>query len=518
MTTGILGGGALGLTLALRLAQQGERVVVFEREPVAGGLAAGFAIGDVFLEKFYHHLFRTDRAAIALIAELGLGERLVWRRANTSTLVEGHCYQLDGALPVLRFRPLPLLDRLRLGAVALGLRLLPDPRPLAQDTAAVWLRCWMGARAYSIVWEPQLRGKFGPYADQIAMPWFWARLHYRTARLGYLRGGFQQLYEALVAAIRAHGGEVRLGVPVARVTPLPNGQLRITTSAPDCAGPPAPTSAPFSTGMPAEGPDALFPNSQDLRPTTVSPSPKRGGGRGERSGWGGGPPAPVSARNSQAASGPERSSGPSGPRAGFSDLDCARVVSTLATRLTFRLIPDLPADFRAAYDWGLAYGAHCLILALDRPLTDSVYWLGITDPGYPFLALVEHTNYMPPEDYGGRHLVYLGNYLPMDHPLFGASTAEVMATFLPHLKRINPRFRAEWVRESWSFAAPFAQPIVTRDFARHIPPHRTPIPNLYLANMFQVYPQDRGQNYSIALANRLAQEIVKEGNLGHNTG
>jgi len=184
-----------------------------------------------------------------------------------------------------------------------------------------------------------------------------------------------------------------------------------------------------------------------------------------------------------------------------------RVISTFAPRLTARLVPELSSKWRARHEWGRAYGAHCLVLALDRPLT-SVYWLNVNDPGFPFMALVEHTNYMPASDYGGRHLVYLGNYRPMDDPLMTATRDEVLDEFLPELPRINPRFERSWVTDAWSFAAPFAQPIVTTDYRHHIPPFKTPIPNLWMANMFQVYPHDRGQNYSIALAEKLVKRIL----------
>jgi protoporphyrinogen oxidase len=183
-----------------------------------------------------------------------------------------------------------------------------------------------------------------------------------------------------------------------------------------------------------------------------------------------------------------------------------RVVSTLAVRLTCRLVPELPDDYRARHEWGQAYGAHCLVLALDRPLTKS-YWMNVTDPGYPFMALVEHTNYMEPADYGGRHLVYLGNYRPMDDPLLRTTTAEVVDQFAPHLSRINPAFKRDWVTDAWSFAAPFAQPIVTVDFREHIPPFETPVPGLWVASMFHVYPHDRGQNYSIDLAERVVRHL-----------
>ncbi|HEY7123979.1 MAG TPA: NAD(P)/FAD-dependent oxidoreductase [Ktedonobacterales bacterium] len=435
MRTAILGGGALGLALALRLAQRGERVVVFEKEPVAGGLAAGFPIGDVYLEKFYHHLFRSDQTILAWIKELGLEDRLVWRAPKTSSLVNGVAYAFSPKDILLNFTPLPLLDRVRLGAVGAYLKLRRSHTPFERVTAAEWMARWMGRRAYEVVWQPILEAKFGEYYPQISMAWMWSRLHCRSFSLGYLRGGFQQLYEALVREITARGGEVLLGCTVERAE---RGRA--------AAGQPGDWRVTFTPGAPDATPQVeVF----------------------------------------------------------------ERVVSTLPTRLTFRLISELPQDFREKYDWGLAYGAHCLILALNQSLSD-VYWLQFTDRGFPFLAVVEHTNLMPREDYGGRHLVYLGNYLPMTHALFKQSKEEVLVSFLPHLKKLNPAFSADWVTESWMFAAPFAQPIVTREFPAHIPPHETPLPNLWLANMFQVYPQDRGQNYSMALAERLAKRILEK--------
>ncbi len=426
----VLGAGALGLTVALRLLERGEEVVVDEREARPGGLAAGFPLQDgVWLEKFYHHLFRSDRAITGLIQELGLGDRLAWQRPNTTVLHKGTAYQLDSPLSLLRFEPLRLHDRLRMGLALAYLRGLRSSRRLEGRHAGAWLRKAMGWRGYETVWAPLLTAKFGALAEEVALPWFWARVHDRSAELGYLRGGFQHLYDRLSAHIQELGGTIHLGTQVCGISPTPPG---------------------------------LF--------VTV---------------------APVAALHDRSAEGFDR------------------VISTLPTRLTCLLTPDLPQEYRDRYEWGQAYGAQCLVVALDRPLTGT-YWMNINDPGYPFMVLVEHTNYMSPEDYGGRHLVYLGNYLPMDHPLFKASHAEVLETFVPHLGRINPAFSPDWIRESWLFAAPFAQPIVTVDYRDHIPPFETPVEGLYVANMFQVYPHDRGQNYSVALAERLVQ-LLGEG-------
>jgi protoporphyrinogen oxidase len=418
----VLGAGALGLTAAFRLASAGIRVTVFEREPIAGGLAAGFEPAPgVWLEKFYHHLFRGDHHAMALINELGLGDRLVWRRPRTVTLRDGGVHQLDSPASLLRFSPLPLPDRLRMGVALAYLKALPDGRRLEGLTAAEWVRTRMGNAVYDVIWGPLLRAKFGALADSIAMPWLWARVHDRTAELGYLRGGFQQVYASLAERVTHLGGEVRLGTEVRAVRTAADRALSVET------------------------PDETLTFDQ--------------------------------------------------------------VVSTLAIRLTCRLTPELPADYRERYEWGMAYGAHCLVMALDRPLTGS-YWMNINDPGYPFMALVEHTNYMEPADYGGRHLVYFGNYRPMDDPLMATPTPQVVAEFASHLSRINPAFAMDWVTDAWSFAAPYAQPIVTTDYVRHIPPIETPIPGLWVASMFQVYPHDRGQNQSIRLADRLAARLL----------
>jgi protoporphyrinogen oxidase len=433
----ILGGGVLGLTAALRLAERGHAVTVFEREAEPGGLAAGFRVGqralpagateDLWLEKFYHHLFKSDTAAIALIDELGLGDRLEWRRPLTVTLRGGHVYQLDSPASVLRFTALSLPARLRMGAALALLKLLPTPAPLEGRTTAAWLRTTMGQSAYETVWEPLLRGKFGAVKEEIALPWFWARVHDRTAELGYVRGGFQHVYNRLAQRLRQRGGDLRLATAVQRVEP-DAGRFTVTYA------------------------DAATPDA--VRVQTFD-----------------------------------------------------RVISTLPTRLTCRLVPALPDAYRARYDWGRAYGAHCLILALDRNLTGDSYWMNVNDPGYPFMVLVEHTNYMPREDYGGRTLIYLGNYRAMDDPLFQASKDDVLRDFLPHLKRINPAFAPEWVTDSWLFSAPFAQPIVTTAYKAHIPPFESPLDGLYLANMFQVYPHDRGQNYSIELAEKLVAAL-----------
>ena len=185
------------------------------------------------------------------------------------------------------------------------------------------------------------------------------------------------------------------------------------------------------------------------------------------------------------------------------------VVVTVANKIFQRIAPPLPESYAAKLE-GVPYqDATCLVLALKRPLS-STYWLTINDRSVPFLAIVEHTNLIEPERYGGQHVVYVSNYLHKDSPLLRLSIDDIWDLYLPHLKRINPEFDESWVNERWLFHGPDAQPVFTVGASERIPEHRTPVPGLYLANMSQIYPQDRGQNYSILLGETIAEMVTTD--------
>ena len=150
-------------------------------------------------------------------------------------------------------------------------------------------------------------------------------------------------------------------------------------------------------------------------------------------------------------------------------------------------------------------GAVNLVLSLKKPfLIDGTYWLNINDSGYPFLAVVEHTNFQDKSNYNNSHLLYVGNYLPASHSYFNFTDKQLLKIFLPYLQKINPKFKLDWVNMSWVWRAPFAQPIISKHYSKLIPPLVTPIPNVYLANIQQVYPWDRGTNYAVELGIKVA--------------
>jgi protoporphyrinogen oxidase len=156
-----------------------------------------------------------------------------------------------------------------------------------------------------------------------------------------------------------------------------------------------------------------------------------------------------------------------------------------------------------------ATGAICTVLEMSNSLT-PYYWLNIADSDMPFGGLVEHTNYIPAERYGGRHVLYISNYLFPDHPLYRAPKSRVLETYLPALTRINPEFDASWIFASHHFRADYAQPVVTRGYRGQIPSMRSSVPGLYLCCMAQIFPEDRGQNYAIIYGDRVARVVTED--------
>lgn len=190
--------------------------------------------------------------------------------------------------------------------------------------------------------------------------------------------------------------------------------------------------------------------------------------------------------------------------AGLPAETCDRLLVTGSPALLTHLAPQLPDAYLAQLNTLDSMGAVVLTLALKRPLTNGLYWVNMPKDQFPYLALVEHTNFIAPEHYGGDHLLYLGDYLEPDHEYFQLSHEALLEQFLPSLKLVNRAFEPSWVRDSWLHRERYAQPIVPVNHSANIPPLRTPLPGLFWASMSQVYPWDRGTNFAVELGQRVA--------------
>ena len=403
MKIAIIGAGITGLTIGYRLSKKGHQVTIFEKEKFSGGLAAGFKKKDWDwpLDLFFHHLFTSDDNAKTLIKELGLEKKLFYLQAKTSIFRQGKTYQFDSPLSVLKFPLISPLDRFRTGLVTLFLKTSSDWQTLEKFKTSRWLRKYYGQAVYQTLWQPLLKSKFGHQAEKISMAWFWARIKKRSARLGYLEGGFQTLINRLEEEIENKGSKISL-----------NQEVK---------------------------------NLKEIK-------------------------------------------------------DFDKIVITTPTHQFFPKIK-LPKML----------GAISLILELKKKfLEENTYWLNINEEGFPFVALVEQTNFIDKKYYGDSHLVYLGGYYPQDHPYFKMTKEQVLKEFLPYLKKINPHFNHSSVVGCYLSLAHQAQPIIPTDYSQIIPSHKTALKNVYLANMQQVYPWDRGLNYAIELGNKVSQLILNE--------
>ena len=428
-TVAIVGGGFGGLAAAYELASKGVAVTVLEADDHIGGLAAAFDVEGERLDRFYHHWFTNDREVMDLIAELGLTDQVAINPTNTGVYYANNFFKLSTPWDLLNFTPLGFVDRIRLGLLALRARRVNDWMALEDKTASQWLRELGGEGVYKVMWEPLLKGKFGPVADEISAVWFWNKLKLRGGsrgkggeeRLAYFKGGFEALARALDTRVRKQGGLISTGTPV----------------------------------------------------STIRPEGKR---------W-----------LLETARGP---------------LIADHVIATPALPLIAQMVRSWAEPSYVATLERIHYLANvCLVLELDRSLS-STYWLNVNDPSFPFVGVIEHTNFERPATYGGRHIVYLSKYLPHTEALYAMSADEVLAFAMPHLQKMFPKLERSWILCHHVWKARWSQPVVERRYSQLIPPSAGPRPGFHLCSMAQIYPEDRGTNYAIREGRRIGRHVA----------
>jgi protoporphyrinogen oxidase len=227
----IVGAGLTGLVAGYELSKKGYRVTIYEKESDIGGLMGGFKIADTSVEKTYHHIFKTDKYIVDLIKELDLEEKLHWYPEKTALYYENKMYPFLGATDLLKFKPLDLIAKFRLGLVKIWLEKDNNWEKYKTVTAVEWMKKYCGDEGYKVIWEPLLKGKFHNYYDKISMAWMWARIHTRAnsdGSLGYLDGGFQQVAEELVKRILQNKGEIKLNSKLKTLKPKKEEKIIFT--------------------------------------------------------------------------------------------------------------------------------------------------------------------------------------------------------------------------------------------------------------------------------------------------
>jgi protoporphyrinogen oxidase len=428
----IVGAGFCGLVTALRLAQAGKKVVVLESDHSPGGLAGTFDFDDgVRIEKFYHHWFNNDAYVPKLVEELGLSDLIVTLPSKTGMYYNGRLWKLSTPLDVLRFSPLPFIDRIRLGWLVFQVRQVKDWKTIEHLTIREWLEPLCGKKVFELVWEPLIRSKFSLFAEDINAVWFWKKLVLRGStrdpkggeQLAYFRGGFGRLAEAIAERILSLGGEIQYDTSV--------------------------------TGAISEG--------DKITALTTTKEP-------------------VSARE---------------------------FVFTPAFPLISRMLREAPKPWLDSLKRVNYLGNVCLVLELSQSLSDT-YWINVNDPGFPFVGVIEHTNLDNSSHYAGRHIVFLSRYLATSDETWSLSDDDYLAYALPHLERMFPKFKRDWVKEFRIWKADYAQPVTERNYSNYVPGQQTPYSNAIISTMAQIYPEDRGTNYAIREGNAAAAVVLRK--------
>lgn len=428
----IIGAGISGLATAYYLIKycpsDAMQIHIWEKERIPGGLAGSFSTPDFTVEKFYHHLYRRDVALQELIDELGLGKALIWRPATTGAYYFRQPFRLSSPLDVLRFTPLPLWDRLRLGWLAIQARSITDWQTLDDRAVKEYIVRVAGERVYRVVWEPLLHGKFGQYAEKISAAWLWSKLVDRGGSrnaqghelLGYLRGGLGGLFDRLVTHIQQAGHHVHLGTAIRHLSGTPAGITDIHTD------------------------EGVFPADLIISGTQVP--------------------------------------------------DLAK------------LLPDSLTSYRVSLERIKFLANLCLVITLKRQLSEF-YWTNVTEADAPFIGIIEQTNWADRGDFNQKHVVYISAYLTHDDPRLALNAGQLTECYLPSIQKMFPTFRSDMIEEHTLWTAPYAQPVVHTGYRHLIPHHISPIPNLFVCTMAQIYPNDRQVSNGVAMARKTAQLV-----------
>lgn len=427
MRIAIIGAGFTGLSAAYELVKEGHQVFVFEKDSGPGGLAIGYK-EDKWkwsLEKHYHHWFTNDYSILNLAKEISY--EVIIKRPKTSVFTKNKIYQLDSPLTVLKFPLLSFFERLKMSTVIGFLKYDPFWKPLEKYKASVILPKLMGKKPYEMIWEPLFVNKFGEFANNVSLAWFWARIKKRTPFLAYPKKGFLNFANHLVKVIEQKGGSVYFNTEILELSSKDKPQIKFRRIG--------------NLKLKIENYDA--------------------------------------------------------------------VVVTTPSFLFLKIAPQLPKKYKESLGQLKSLGATNLILRLKKPFfNDGTYWLSICDKNAPVMAIVEHTNFMDKKNYNNEYIIYLGNYKSPDDPYFLMTKEEMLKKFDQYLKKINPNYYKNIIGYKL-FKAPFAQPIIPINYSKILPPFETPFKNVFLANIEQVYPWDRGTNYAVELGKKVSKLIIK---------
>jgi protoporphyrinogen oxidase len=462
----IVGSGFLGLTLALRLSEAGNRVTVFESAPEIGGLASAWQIGDVTWDKHYHVTLLSDSFTRKIVEEIGLADEFNWVETKTGFYTDGKLVSMSNTLEFLKFPPLDLISKFRLGGTIFYAARVKDWKALEKISVEDWLVKLSGKRTFEKMWKPLLKAKLGEAYRETSAAFIWATIARMYAArnsglkremFGYVRGGYARVLEKFAAVLREKGVEIRLNEPVERVEQTNDGKIAV-----------------FPAKMQSR--EAMQPAFAGLQLADYKLQNK--------------PQTSVIVENRK----PETEN--------LFD----SVILTCPSNVAARICPQLTNAEKTRLE-GIKYqGIVCASVLLKRSLS-NFYVTNITDET-PFTGIIEMSALVDKEEFGGSALVYLPKYVAPADELFEKRDAEIEETFVSSLEKMYPHFKREDVLEFKVSRVRQVFPIPTLNYSANLPDVKTSLENLFIVNSAQIKNGTLNVNETVQLAERFFKEFL----------
>jgi protoporphyrinogen oxidase len=445
-TWGIIGGGMMGMTLALRLAQKGDKVTIFEASDKAGGLTSSWAMparsgsnGDrVVWDKYYHVILMSDLNTRKILKEIGLENECNWVETKTGFYSDGKLYSMSNLVEFFKFPPINLIDKFRLGLTIFAASKIKNWHKLENILVADWLTKWSGKRVFEKIWLPLLKAKLGENYKNTSAAFIWATIQRMYAArksglkkemFGYVSGGYERINSQFAKHLQNMGVEFKynskvkaVNKPAGPVGGQINGNLILTT---------------------------LDDNQYQFD----------------------------------------------------------HVISTLSSKESVKVAPQLTDSEKQQHEAIKYLGVICPSVLLGKEIS-PYYVTNITDSWPPFTGVIEMTALIDKKETKGNHLVYLPKYVNPDDELFNKDDKELQEIFLGSLYKMYSHI-SEKDLHFWGVSKArivFALP--TLNYSKKVPGITTSIQNYYIINSAQIINGTLNVNETIQVAETKLKEIL----------
>jgi|CXWL01.1.fsa_nt_gi protoporphyrinogen oxidase len=476
----IVGSGFLGMTLAMRLADAGANVTLFESAPEIGGLASVWEIGDLIWDKHYHVVLASDKNTRNIIEEIGLGEEFRWVETKTGFYTDGELLSMSNTKEFLTFKPLDIISKLRLGATIFYASKVKDWRRLEKLSVEKWLTRWSGKKTFEKMWKPLLKAKLGEAYQETAASFIWATIQrmysarnsgMKKEMFGYVRGGYAAVLERFGEVLVEKGVEIRLNARVKTIEKLDSGKIRVSMA------------------------DARRHN--DTKPQVVQKT-KYAQFQAAAA------VAPGFSGAFLSEPQPRADSVVSFPRIGAREM-FDKVIVTAPSNVATKILPQLKRTEKQDLDSIKYQGIVCASVLMRRSLS-NYYVTNITDET-PFTGVIEMSAIVDKKEFNGNALVYLPRYIAPDDPMFDRTDEDIEQYFLAELEKMYPNFKRKDVVAFKVSKVRQVFPIPVLNYHEGLSDMKTSIDGVYVVNSSHIVNGTLNINETIGLAERSLLEL-----------